>query len=123
MHELTRLVEEHADDWHVDRVTGQTYTNNLRKSACTLRDPIVVCGAIVPLNLPLAMAAYQIDPTLAAGDVIALKAAEQTPLSALLMALEEQQGPVSWSTQTLITFLLPAHRQQVKIFSSGRLRQ
>lgn len=51
--------------------------------AYTTREPIGVCGQIVPWNFPLMMAVWKIAPALAAGCTIVLKPAEQTPLSAL----------------------------------------
>jgi phenylacetaldehyde dehydrogenase len=59
----------------------------------TVREPIGVCGLIVPWNYPLLMAAWKIAPALAAGNCIILKPAEQTPLSALYLArLFEEVG-------------------------------
>jgi acyl-CoA reductase-like NAD-dependent aldehyde dehydrogenase len=49
----------------------------------TRREPVGVCGQIVPWNFPLLMAAWKIGPALAAGCTTVLKPAEQTPLSAL----------------------------------------
>jgi acyl-CoA reductase-like NAD-dependent aldehyde dehydrogenase len=49
----------------------------------TRREPVGVCGQIVPWNFPLLMAAWKIAPALAAGCTIVLKPAEQTPLTAL----------------------------------------
>jgi len=54
--------------------------------AYTRREPIGVVGQIIPWNFPLLMAAWKIGPALAAGCTIVLKPAEQTPLSALLLA-------------------------------------
>ncbi|MFE5701972.1 aldehyde dehydrogenase family protein [Rhodococcus koreensis] len=54
--------------------------------AYTLRESVGVCGAIVPWNFPLLMAAFKIPAALACGNVVVLKPAEQTPLSALLLA-------------------------------------
>ena len=48
-----------------------------------LREPVGVCGQIVPWNFPLLMASWKVAPALAAGCTIVLKPAEQTPLSAL----------------------------------------
>ncbi|OBK83602.1 aldehyde dehydrogenase family protein [Mycolicibacter sinensis] len=53
--------------------------------AYTLREPVGVCGLIVPWNFPLLMAAWKLAPALAAGNTVILKPAEQTPLSALLL--------------------------------------
>ena len=49
----------------------------------TLREPVGVCGQIIPWNFPLLMAAWKLGPALACGNTVVLKPAEQTPLSAL----------------------------------------
>ena len=50
------------------------------------RDPIGVCGQIIPWNFPLLMLAWKIAPALAAGNTVVLKPAEYTPLTALAFA-------------------------------------
>jgi phenylacetaldehyde dehydrogenase len=52
----------------------------------TLREPVGVVGQIIPWNFPLLMAAWKLAPALAVGCTVVLKAAEQTPLSALRLA-------------------------------------
>ncbi len=52
----------------------------------TLREPLGVVGCITPWNYPLMQIAWKIAPALAAGNCVVLKAAEQAPLSALLLA-------------------------------------
>src|SRR5262245_29313031 len=49
------------------------------------REPIGVCGQIIPWNYPLLMAAWKIAPALAAGNTIVLKPASYTPLTALML--------------------------------------
>jgi aldehyde dehydrogenase (NAD+)/phenylacetaldehyde dehydrogenase len=49
----------------------------------TRREPVGVCGQIIPWNFPLLMASWKIGPALAAGCTTVLKPAEQTPLTAL----------------------------------------
>ena len=49
----------------------------------TLREPVGVCGQIIPWNFPLLMAAWKLAPALACGNTVILKPAEQTPLTAL----------------------------------------
>ena len=51
----------------------------------TVREPVGVIGAIIPWNFPLLMAVERLAPALACGNVLVLKPAEQTPLSALLL--------------------------------------
>jgi phenylacetaldehyde dehydrogenase len=52
----------------------------------TLREPIGVIGQIIPWNFPLLMAAWKLGPALTTGNTVVLKPAEQTPLTALLLA-------------------------------------
>lgn len=49
----------------------------------TLREPLGVCGQIIPWNYPLLMAAWKLAPALACGNTVVLKPAEQTPVTAL----------------------------------------
>lgn len=57
-----------------------------RFHAFTLREPVGVCAQIVPWNFPLVMAAFKLAPALACANTLILKPAEQTPLTALLLA-------------------------------------
>ncbi|MDA3922177.1 MAG: gamma-aminobutyraldehyde dehydrogenase [Salinisphaera sp.] len=50
------------------------------------RDAVGVVASIVPWNYPLMMAAWKFAAAIAAGNTVVLKASEQTPLSALLLA-------------------------------------
>jgi len=52
----------------------------------TVREPVGVCGQIVPWNYPLLMAAWKIAPALACGNTVVLKPSELTPLTALRLA-------------------------------------
>ncbi|KAI1333291.1 aldehyde dehydrogenase [Xylariaceae sp. FL0255] len=69
-----------------DKVYGQTIQTTSEKFAYTLRQPIGVCGQIIPWNFPLLMAAWKLGPALACGNTLVLKPAEQTPLSILYFA-------------------------------------
>lgn len=51
-----------------------------------LREPIGVCGQIIPWNYPLLMAAWKLAPAICAGCTTVLKPAEQTPLTVLELA-------------------------------------
>jgi len=58
-----------------------------------LKQPIGVCAAITPWNFPAAMITRKVAPALAAGCTVVVKPAEQTPLTALALAvLAEQAG-------------------------------
>ncbi len=52
----------------------------------TIREPVGVCGCIIPWNYPLNMVAWKVAPALAAGNTVILKPAEETPLTALWIA-------------------------------------
>lgn len=52
----------------------------------TQLSPVGVIGAIVPWNVPFLMAAWKLAPALAAGCTVVLKPAEDTSLSALMLA-------------------------------------
>ncbi|MCG8424247.1 MAG: NAD-dependent succinate-semialdehyde dehydrogenase [Proteobacteria bacterium] len=57
------------------------------------REPIGVVGAITPWNFPLAMITRKAGPAIAAGCSMVVKPSEETPLSALALAvLAEQAG-------------------------------
>jgi aldehyde dehydrogenase (NAD+) len=71
---------------YADKIHGQTISTTSQKFAYTLRQPIGVCGQIIPWNYPLAMAAWKLGPALACGNTVVIKAAEQTPLSILYLA-------------------------------------
>jgi betaine-aldehyde dehydrogenase len=51
-----------------------------------LREPIGVCGQIIPWNYPLLMAAWKLAPAICAGCTLVLKPAEETPLTVLALA-------------------------------------
>ncbi|KIY23455.1 MULTISPECIES: aldehyde dehydrogenase family protein [Mesobacillus] len=52
----------------------------------TWREPLGVVVAISPFNFPFNLVAHKLGPAFAAGNTVVLKPAEQTPLSALLIA-------------------------------------
>ncbi len=67
------------------KITGSTPPLSLPGEylSYTVREPVGVVGQIIPWNFPLLMAAWKLAPALAAGCTVVLKAAEQTPLTAL----------------------------------------
>ncbi|HEX3368804.1 MAG TPA: aldehyde dehydrogenase family protein [Candidatus Cybelea sp.] len=74
---------------------GQTFEVPAPSQTFTVREPIGVCGQIVPWNYPLLMAVWKLAPALAAGNVCILKPSELTPLSAIRLAaiFEELEFP------------------------------
>jgi acyl-CoA reductase-like NAD-dependent aldehyde dehydrogenase len=69
------------------KLTGETYAvSSPGFHVYTRREPLGVCGAITPWNYSLVMATQKIGPTLASGNTLILKPAEQTPLTAIRLA-------------------------------------
>ncbi len=81
---LTVDIFRYMGGW-ATKLTGSTIPLSMPGEylSYTLREPVGVVGQIIPWNFPLLMAAWKLAPALAAGCTVVLKAAEQTPLSAL----------------------------------------
>jgi len=79
----------------IDKLDGQVTNTAADALHYILRQPLGVVGCIVPWNYPLMMAAWKVAPALAAGNTVVLKPAEQSPLSAGLLArlFVEAGGP------------------------------
>jgi aldehyde dehydrogenase (NAD+) len=69
-----------------DKIHGDTIPIRGDYLCYTRREPIGVCGQIIPWNFPLLMAAWKWGPALATGNTVVMKPAEQTPLSCLRLA-------------------------------------
>ncbi len=69
-----------------DKIHGDTIPIRGDYFCYTRREPIGVCGQIIPWNFPLLMVAWKWGPALATGNTIVMKPAEQTPLSCLRLA-------------------------------------
>jgi acyl-CoA reductase-like NAD-dependent aldehyde dehydrogenase len=65
------------------KVYGETNPSDPGLFNYTLREPVGVCGQIVPWNGPLVTLSWKIAPALAFGNTLVLKPAEQTPLVAI----------------------------------------
>ncbi|MEZ6125873.1 MAG: aldehyde dehydrogenase family protein [Planctomycetaceae bacterium] len=66
-----------------DKVQGSTIPVRGDYFCYTRREPVGVCGQIIPWNFPILMVAWKWGPALATGNTIVMKPAEQTPLSCL----------------------------------------
>ncbi|KHJ33442.1 putative aldehyde dehydrogenase [Erysiphe necator] len=71
---------------YADKIHGQVIDTGPARLSYTIKEPVGVCGQIIPWNFPLLMAAWKLGPALACGNTVVLKAAEQTPLSILYLA-------------------------------------
>lgn len=70
----------------IDKILDEIPNVPSSSVALVQREPAGVVGAVVPWNFPLTMAAWKVAPALATGCTVVLKPAEQSPLSALLLA-------------------------------------
>src|SRR5438874_7962282 len=67
-----------------DKIHGQyVRLPDLTTYGLVVRKPIGVCGAIVPWNFPLTLAANKVAPAVAAGNCVVLKPSTTTPLATL----------------------------------------
>ncbi|XP_013165205.1 PREDICTED: retinal dehydrogenase 1-like [Papilio xuthus] len=78
-----------------DKVQGDTIPLNGDVFSYTLKQPVGVCGLILPWNGPIMMFIHKVVTALAAGCTVVVKPAEQTPLTALALAalLQEAGAP------------------------------
>lgn len=75
---------EYYAGW-ADKIMGETIPVKGNYLTYTLREPLGVVAAIVPWNFPLLLAAWKVAPALACGNVVILKPASQTPLTAIAL--------------------------------------
>jgi betaine-aldehyde dehydrogenase len=65
----------------ITKPDGFTYHVADPMQAMVVREPVGVCGLIVPWNYPLLMSVWKIAPALAAGNTIVYKPSEVTPVT------------------------------------------
>ncbi len=86
-------------EWYAEeakRIAGETIESQFsHKRLHAIKQPSGIVYAITPWNFPIATVTRKIAPALAAGCVVIVKPAEQTPLSALALATlwREAGGP------------------------------
>ncbi|GAB7542182.1 NAD-dependent succinate-semialdehyde dehydrogenase [Cupriavidus sp. 8B] len=73
------------------------------KRLLVVKEPVGVCAAITPWNFPLAMITRKAGPALAAGCAMVLKPAEDTPLSALALALLAERAGLPAGLLSVVT--------------------
>lgn len=77
----------------VTKPDGQTYHVADPMQTLVVREPVGVCGLIVPWNYPLLMGVWKIAPALAAGNSIVFKPSEVTPVTSVkLFEIMEEVG-------------------------------
>jgi acyl-CoA reductase-like NAD-dependent aldehyde dehydrogenase len=64
-----------------DKASREGFSQNYK-----VFEPVGVCAQIIPWNFPLVMAAWKIGPVIASGCTTVLKSAQETPVTASLLA-------------------------------------
>ncbi len=91
------------------RIYGETIpTFAADKRLLVLKQPIGVVAAITPWNFPLAMITRKVAPALAVGCTVVIKPAEDTPLSALALAVLAERAGIPKGVLNVITTHDPA---------------
>jgi succinate-semialdehyde dehydrogenase/glutarate-semialdehyde dehydrogenase len=86
------------------RVYGDTIPPPLPdRRIVVLKQPVGVTAGITPWNFPSAMVTRKAAPALAAGCTMVLKPAEQTPLSALALAVLAEEAGLPEGVLTIVT--------------------
>lgn len=94
-------------DWYAEegkRVYGDVIPQPDRDArTLVLKEPVGVCAAITPWNMPSAMITRKVSPALAAGCTVVLKPAEQTPYSALALATLAERAGLPAGVMSIVT--------------------
>lgn len=72
---------------HADKLGGTTSNNSADNEIFTYqsREPVGVCGQIIPWNFPMMMQAWKIAPAVCCGCTVVMKTSEKTPITGLMM--------------------------------------
>ena len=85
------------------KIYGETNPSDPSMFNYTLREPVGVCGQIIPWNFPLSMASWKVAPALACGCSVVLKPSEMTPLTALKLAEYATEAGVPEGVLNVVT--------------------
>lgn len=77
-----------------DKIMGTNIETGDSHFNFTRREPLGVCGQIIPWNFPLLMFIWKVTPAIATNNTIVLKTSETTPLSALFVCKLIQENNV-----------------------------
>jgi betaine-aldehyde dehydrogenase len=86
-----------------NKIGGQTIPGAAPGVLMTFREPVGVCGIIVPWNFPIAITAWKSAPALAMGNTVVLKPAEQTPLTAIRLGELALEAGLAEGVFTVVT--------------------
>lgn len=101
------------------RAYGDVIPGHMRDKRITvIKQPVGVVAAITPWNFPNAMITRKVAPALAAGCTVVLKPAEDTPLSALALAVLAEEAGVPAGVFNVLPTINPKGIGQVLTDSS-----
>ncbi|MGG7581634.1 NAD-dependent succinate-semialdehyde dehydrogenase [Rhizobium sp. Nf11,1] len=96
-------------EWYAEeakRIYGETIpAPSNDKRMIVIKQPVGVVGTITPWNFPAAMIARKVAPALAVGCTVVSKPAEQTPLTAIALAVLAEQAGIPAGVFNLIVGL------------------
>lgn len=69
-----------------DKIYGTTIDTNDGFFTYTRREPLGVCGQLIPFNFPILIWAWKVAPAIASGNTVVIKPSEYTPLSVLFVS-------------------------------------
>ena len=101
MYFCTMLLRYYAG--YADKAHGRTIPTEPNMFSYVRKEPIGVCGQIIPWNYPALMTVFKIAPVLATGCVTVLKPAEQTPLTALYIAALTKEAGIPDGVINIVT--------------------
>lgn len=78
-------------------------SNKPNQHLLVIKQPIGVVGAITPWNFPMSMITRKCAPALAAGCTVVIKPAEDTPFSALALAVLAEQAGIPVGVINIVT--------------------
>lgn len=79
---------------YADKFNGSIIETGDSHFSYTRKEPLGVCGQIIPWNFPLLMFTWKVGPAIATNNTIVLKTSETTPLSALYLCKLIQENNV-----------------------------
>lgn len=77
-----------------DKIVGDVIESGNTHFTYTRREPLGVCGQIIPWNFPLLMFTWKVSAALVTNNTIVLKTSETTPLSALYLCKLIQENNI-----------------------------
>ncbi len=102
VHYAASFIEWFAEEGK--RTNGDVIQTNAQdRRLLAIRQPVGVCALITPWNFPAAMITRKVAPALAAGCTVVVKPAEQTPFTALALAVLAERAGIPKGVFNVVT--------------------